>query len=47
MIDFRIMNQTSIAAQPSASQAAHYNRIDQFEEDFERELQKWKRRASP
>ncbi|GBG07938.1 hypothetical protein PAT3040_02503 [Paenibacillus agaridevorans] len=47
MIDFRIMNQTSIAVVPSASQAAHYNRIDQFEEDFERELQKWKRRASP
>lgn len=44
---WNVMSMTRTAVLPSASEAAHYNRLDQFEEDFERELQKWKRRASP
>lgn len=47
---WKAWNATSIvntAVLPSASEATQYNRLEQFEEDFERELQKWKRRASP
>jgi hypothetical protein len=44
---WNVASSTNSAVLPSASDATHYNRLEQFEEDFERELQKWKRRASP